>query len=884
MNNAQTDQDQFVLVGKDAEATGTLTDDGFVVKAGAIARKEVVPSAIDSVTPVRQRLLSDGILEDHNGQLRFTQDCTFDSPSGAAAAVLGRTSNGWIEWKQSDGRTLSEVKRVARVSGSIMLSETKKQEILVKREELLNEGRIFTKTQLDQQYSTFRRRFGPDALKGLDGEALLTFMHEANKESLVYWLEFKSDDEFDTRRFGSIAGGSALKFRVFRRKETGNWQAGGERNKPKDITVEEAIEFARTHRDQLLIGVELLEALPDEPSDDDYAQLQDQMDELAPDVSTLAWGHKYFSLLFPEKLDDYHIPDLQRFHILKLLQLPPEKDGRYICAGRFVSAAKEVELPINHLAATLNAVHGRLHRYWRIGTRSGDTKVSHWQMMQERDCVAIGWKELGELSWAEAKRPIRKRLKKVLQDTYPHQHPSAIGNDCSQITHFVANINEGDFVLAADGAKVLGIGRITGEYRYEPQFDFPNHRPVEWLSFDEWKMPVAEGLRSTVREVRKHNENIVEVETRIQTGSPPVKPDKPDPVIKRHFRLSGIPGRIQSVLDRKAQVILYGPPGTGKTFWAEHAANDLAAVSAFGKRFDDLDQQKKQLITGDGESTGTVRLCCFHPAYGYEDFLEGYRPRTVDGQVTFDLRDGVFKMLCNDADAQPDMNFYLIVDEINRGDIPRIFGELLTTLEKDKRGKRIVLPVSQDVFTVPKNVFLIGTMNTADRSISLLDAALRRRFGFVEMMPDGTVLKDSNVSGIPLKAWFDSLNERIRQHVGRDARNLQIGHSYLMQSGSPLKEIAPLKRAIRDDIIPLLEEYCYEDYGTLGSILGEDLVDVPLQRIRHELFDDGRENDLVQALLAPCSDISTSSEAISSDESSADDEDGEIDDDGADER
>ena len=169
----------------------------------------------------------------------------------------------------------------------------------------------------------------------------------------------------------------------------------------------------------------------------------------------------------------------------------------------------------------------------------------------------------------------------------------------------------------------------------------------------------------------------------------------------------------------------------------------------------------------------------------------------------------------------------------------------------------------------------------ADRSISLLDAALRRRFGFVEMMPDGSVLRDSNVSGIPLRAWFDALNERIRQHVGRDARNLQIGHSYLMQSGSPIKEIASLKRAIRDDIIPLLEEYCYEDYGTLASILGEDLVDVASQRIRHELFDDGQEGLLVQGLLAPCPDISTSSEAISSDESLADEEADEGEDNGA---
>ena len=867
------DDDQFTLKGKDAEAVGSLTDEGFVVKAGALARKEIVPSAIESVTPVRERLIAEGVLEDHNGQLRFNQDYKFDSPSGAAAAVLGRTSNGWVEWKHSDGRSLSEVKRVARASGEVMLSEGKRQEILNKHEELLNEGKLYTKAQLEAFYSTFRQRFSPEVLSGLDGEALLNLMHDhGNKDSLVYWLEFKNDEEFDTKRFGSIAGGSALKFRIFRRKETGNWQAGGEKNKPQDISVEEAIEYARTHRDQLLKGVKLLEELPEDASDDDYAQLQDQMDEQAPDVSTLAWGHKYFSLLFPEKLDDYHSPDWQRFHILKLLQLPPEGDGRYICAGRFVSAAMEVELPMNQFTATLNSVQGRLHRYWRVGTRGGEDKVSHWPMMQERDCIAIGWKKMQDLSWVEAKRETRKKLKQALKDTYPDQHPSAIGNDCSQITHFVAGLNEGDIVLAADGAKVLGIGRVAGEYRYEPQFDFPHQRSVEWLSFDEWKMPVAEGLRSTVREIRKHNENIVEAERRIQGAPPPEKPKKQDPKIKRNIRLEGIPGRIQSVLDRKAQVILYGPPGTGKTYWAERAANDLGAISAFGKRFSDLDDQQRKLVTGDSEASGVVRLCCFHPAYGYEDFLEGYRPHTVNDQISFELRDGVFKTLCDDATKKPDQNFYLIVDEINRGDIPRIFGELLTTLEKDKRGKQIILPVSQKVFTIPKNVFLIGTMNTADRSISLLDAALRRRFGFVEMMPDGTVLRDSKVSGIPLRAWFDALNERIRQHVGRDARNLQIGHSYLMQSGSPIKEIAPLKRAIRDDIIPLLEEYCYEDYGTLASILGEELVDVAAQRIRHEMFDDGQEDVLVQGLLAPFSEITTSSEAISSDETSVDEE------------
>jgi len=114
------------------------------------------------------------------------------------------------------------------------------------------------------------------------------------------------------------------------------------------------------------------------------------------------------------------------------------------------------------------------------------------------------------------------------------------------------------------------------------------------------------------------------------------------------------------------------------------------------------------------------------------------------------------------------------------------------------------------------------------------------------------------------------LNTRIRKHVGRDARNLQIGHSYLMQGGSPLKDIATLKRAIRDDIIPLLEEYCYEDYGTLANILGEQIVDLGSQRIRQEIFDEGQEDALIQGLLAPFVDIATSSEALATDESQTD--------------
>ena len=259
------------------------------------------------------------------------------------------------------------------------------------------------------------------------------------------------------------------------------------------------------------------------------------------------------------------------------------------------------------------------------------------------------------------------------------------------------------------------------------------------------------------------------------------------------------------MLERKGQVILYGPPCTGKTYWAEVTARELVARSCFGTPFEQLTGDQKTLILGDGNNShGLVRLCSFHPAYGYEDFLEGFRPETVNGQMHFTLKDGVFKNLCKDAQASPDRKFYLIIDEINRGDIPRIFGELLSVLEKNKRGKAILLPLTGKPFQVPDNVYVIGTMNTADRSIALLDTALRRRFGFIELMTDDSVLGDAVVGGIPLGPWLKALNERICDHVGRDARNLQIGHSYLLEDEHPIGDFSTFAKVIQDDILPLL--------------------------------------------------------------------------------
>ena len=714
-------------------------------------------------------------------------------------------------------------------------------------------------------------------------------MHDmGNKDSLVYWLEFKDDDEFHSTVFGSIAGGSSFKFGLFRKKETQLWTTGSSQ-KPISLSIDEAIAMARRNRDQLLQGVELLEKMPVNGGDEDYLHLQQEMNRVAPDISNLAWGHKYFHLLFPEKLDDFHNPDYQRFHLIKLLQIPPEGEGRYIAGGRFVSIANELNIPMFHLTSLLNVRDGSTpYSYWRIGTSDGDAPRNHWKLMREGNYVAIGW-DTDDLSQISNDKEGKEQIYQVLLAHYPNSHHAPIGKAAQQLFNFRWVIAENDLVLASDGASVLGIGRVVGDYIYDPSNDFPHHRPVEWLSLDEWTQPdqqsSIEGKLTTVYRMRKES-NLLEAEKRIYGREPIITyiPPLHSPELNSQStpvpRLTGIPARIQAILERKGQVILYGPPGTGKTYWAENTARELAARSNFNRTFEQLTKEHQAFVHGsNGQQGGFVRLCSFHPAYGYEDFLEGFRPEPINGQMHFILRDGIFKKLCSDAEAHPDRKFYLIIDEINRGDIPRIFGELLTVLEKDKRGKAILLPLTGRPFRVPVNVFIIGTMNTADRSIALLDTALRRRFGFIELKPDINILGDAMVGGIPLGPWLKALNERICEYVGRDARNLQIGHSYLLEKGRPIGDFATFSKILHEDIVPLLEEYCYEDYAILEKILGSGMVDLKNQQIRQGLFDLANRDTLTDALLVPDPEITTSQQAVSAEakaasEKEADNQDG----------
>ena len=727
-------------------------------------------------------------------------------------------------------------------------------------EELRANGELHSREALEGFYATFRQRFGPEELRAHDGESLLALMHEMTRDGMIYWLEFKNDDEFPSI-FGSIAGGSALKYGFYRRQETGEWTTGS----PKaqwTITTREAVELARRNRNQLVAASELLATHPRGSAAEAYATLQQELARVAPDVQNSSWGHKYLSLIHPDKLEDFHTLPYQRFHLVKLLQEPSTVESRYANASCFVALGAALQWPLNHVTTVLNRRNGPPHCYWRVGTRAGDGGPSCWDRMRRESIVAVGWSKLGDLTAPLANDGFKDVVRERLVEAYPAA-PPVIGRGAQQLSNFCQGMGDGDYVLACDGATVLGIGRITGPYHYSATQEFPHERQVDWLDLGEWQLPTPEGLGTTVHKYHKHFDNLVAVERRVLEPTLPEPKPKPDRKGRTHATWTGAGkiGRIQDLLNRKGQAILYGPPGTGKTYWAEQAVQNLAALWNWGVAFGDLSDEQRERVTGH-RTDAFVRVCTFHPSYGYEDFIEGFRPTTTEGTLGFAVQNGIFRTLCRAASEDPAGRYYLIVDEINRGDIPRIFGELLTVLDKPKRGSAVLLPLSGDRFVVPENVFIVGTMNTADRSIALLDTALRRRFGFIELMPDPGTLGETVIEGIALRPWLTALNQQVTAHVGRDGRNLQVGHSYLMSAGRPIQEFRQPARVLQEDVLPLLEEYCYEEWDALERILGSGLVDVAKRRFKAELFEPARQPELVQAILAVTPDVSASATAV----------------------
>ena len=264
--------------------------------------------------------------------------------------------------------------------------------------------------------------------------------------------------------------------------------------------------------------------------------------------------------------------------------------------------------------------------------------------------------------------------------------------------------------------------------------------------------------------------------------------------------------------------ILYGPPGTGKTYNSVFYSVGIIEKneSIFKLKNDDKVFKKFK----EYKDKNLIKFITFHQSYGYEDFIEGIRPHLKEESkdLKYILHSGIFKDMCKRAKNDKENNYVLVIDEINRGNISKIFGELISLIESSKReGEKeeveVILPYSKEKFTIPKNLYIIGTMNTADRSIALLDIALRRRFNFMEIMPEYSILKE--VEDVKVDLLLSSINEKIEFLLDREHT---IGHSYFLN----ISTFEELVKVFKNSIIPLLQEYFYDDFEKIKTIFSNN--------------------------------------------------------------
>ncbi|GAB2725851.1 McrB family protein [Kitasatospora kifunensis] len=614
--------------------------------------------------------------------------------------------------------------------------------------------------------------------------------------------------EYGTDSFGSMRGGSAAKHIIYQHR-SGEWRYPTGLGNPGQAWQRIRADFVAA-----------------------FGAAGEGQFKRIDDCETLSFGQALVTKALAVYFPDEFLPVFSAPHVRHFVELLGGRSHRAYAGVRTWQANRELlQLIGEHeefagwqpreVMTFLYAAYDPRPKHrdvWKIAP--GD-QAKLWEDCRAGSHICVGWDELGDLGQYESDL----ELKSAMDDFWPQSS----GGNLQVARQLIAfrDLEEGDLVVANRGkSEVLALGRVSGGYRFEEdRAEFRHLVGVEWdesyaQTFTEpvhaWQRTFAKVPDRLLRRIR---EGRTEQPAALLAAAPPQPVEVPAAV-----------SRVLEALQRKGQVILQGPPGTGKTRLAMSAALALAEQETL---IEASGPERRAALAAllevpAGATAAPVTMVTFHPSYGYEDFVEGYKPDTASDQagLKLALKPGLFLRLCQEAAKAPEQTFLLIIDEINRGDLPRILGELVTLLELDKRDIPVSLPTSGKPVAVPANVRIIGTMNTADRSVGHLDVAIRRRFAFIDVPPDLDAIT-GNVDGLDLSGFLQSLNSRLDKAFGPDH---QIGQACLLQDDEPLGTVEELSAAFHHDIVPLIDDHCLGRPELLREVLGA-LVDAQTGRI-----------------------------------------------------
>ena len=654
----------------------------------------------------------------------------------------------------------------------------------------------------DTLHENFINHFGIEHLKSLSGKELLTslfYNDKGNKLNLSYVLEMDKDMR---EIFGSIAGGAAYKFGLFFHKKTQSWTCGSPA-KPVKLTENEAIQKAEEIRNDLVAGAEIISSFGPLNSTADYEQLYKQLEHISG-INTV-WRMKYYQMLFPILFAPFYGQDIQLDVLHFLNQTPSEIP--FIRMGQIALFSKKCNIPgivfghiwgrsTNHNnksndseTNTLSDKKHKLH-YWMY-TVFDDTS---WMECQQKEIMVLGMDDIGDYSQYDSKESLRQELISTYDNSTSRK------NQALMAWNFANKLAINDVIFAKRSNTLVGKGIVTGDYIFDDsRQEYKNIRTVKWLQIGEWEHPgksVAKRL-TDITPYTDYIEKLITIFTPDELDDVDTQPEVDYPEYFSADFLSDVYMSEQdyetlvNVLKMKKNIILQGAPGVGKTFTAKRLAYSIIGA----------------------KNPDRVQMIQFHQSYSYEDFIEGYRP-TENG---FTIKKGSFYKFCKLAEDDDENDYFFIIDEINRGNLSKIFGELFMLIEKDKRGIELQLLYSDENFSVPPNVYIIGMMNTADRSLAMLDYALRRRFSFFTMKPGFNTIGFQTYQDSLKSDAFNKLISCIKQLNSKIAADISlgegfcIGHSYFCGLTAKTATVQTLTSIIEYELIPLLKEYWFDE-------------------------------------------------------------------------